>query len=136
MFSDRTSVKNADKKKFDFSTKRHGLTPLKNDHFLALVKTSIFWSYNLCFLSRISNHDFFSHNFCKKHPYEKVRFFYKIHGVTLCKMSIFWPFLKLQFFMLKIILFFPQYQKRCFLIEFLWKTPIRKSSIFRQNAMD
>ena len=49
-------------------------------------------------------------------------------------MSIFWPFLKLYFFFsLTIILFFPQYQKRRFLIEFLWKTPIRQTSIFAHN---
>ena len=52
---------------------------------------------------------------------------------TRSKMSIFWPFLKVLFFPLKIILFFPQYQKRCFLIEFLWKTPIRQTSIFAHN---
>ena len=51
----------------------------------------------------------------------------------LWKMSIFRPFLKLEFFPIKIILFFSQYQKRCFLIEFLWKTPIRKGLIFGQN---
>ena len=51
----------------------------------------------------------------------------------LWKMSIFWPFLKHQVFQLKIILFFQQYHKRFFLIEFLWKTPIRKTSIFLQN---
>ena len=32
-----------------------------------------------------------------------------------------------------IILFFPQYQNPSFLMWFLWKTPIRKSSIFGQN---
>ena len=42
------------------------------------------------------------------------------HGLTPLKMSFLWPFLKLQFFPLKIILFFPKHQKRCFLIEFLF----------------
>ena len=55
------------------------------------------------------------------------------HGLTPLKMSFLWPFLKLQFFPLKIILFFPKHQKRCFLIEFLWKKQIRKNSIFGQN---
>ena len=110
----------------------HGLTPLKNVHFLVLVKTSIFWSYNVCFLSRISKNEFLWHNFFKKHPYEKFRILNKIHGVTPLENVHFLARFK-TFFFLKIILFFLQYQKRSFLIWFLWKTPIRKSSIFWQN---
>ena len=41
MFSDRISVKNANKKMFDFWTKRHVLTPLKNVHYLTLFNTSV-----------------------------------------------------------------------------------------------
>ena len=36
----------------------HGITPLKNVHFLAFVKTSIFWSKNHSFLSTISKTTF------------------------------------------------------------------------------
>ena len=145
MFSDMMFVKNSDKRKFDFRTKSKQ-NPLKNVHFLALVKTSIFCSYNVCFPSRITKNHFFWHNFCKKHPYEKFRFFplksfFFFHkypktifsDIISVKMSTFWPFLKLEFFPLKIILFFPQYQKSCFLLECLWKRQIRKSSIFGQN---
>ena len=49
------------------------------------------------------------------------------------KYPLYGPFLNFNLFLLKIILFFLQYQKRCFLIWFLWKTPIKKSSILRQN---
>ena len=57
----------------------------------------------------------------------------KIHGLTPLENVYFLAFFKTLIFLLKIILFFPQYQKRCFLIEILWKTPIRKTLIFGQN---
>ena len=43
------------------------------------------------------------------------------------------PFQKFNFFLLKSFFFFPQYQKRSFLIWFLWITPKRKSSSFGQT---
>ena len=66
MFSHIISVKNTNKKKFDFLKKIHGLTPLKNVTFLAPVKTSIFCSKNDRFLSQISKNDVFGHNFSEK----------------------------------------------------------------------
>ena len=66
---------------------------------MALVKTSLFCSYNLCFLCKITKNHFFWPNFCTKHPYEKFRFLDKIHGLTpletvhflaLVNTSIFW----------------------------------------------
>ena len=42
MFSNMISVKNADRKKFDFWKKIHESTPLRNFTFSALVKTSFF----------------------------------------------------------------------------------------------
>ena len=62
----------------------------------------------------------------KKPAIIEIRVLDKVMDKPLWKMSFLWPFLKLEFFPLKIILFFPQYQKRCFLIEFLWKKQIRK----------
>ena len=94
----------------------------QNPWTMVLVKTLIFRSYNVCFLSRISKKDFFWH------PYEKFLFLDKIHGLTPLKNSHFFALVKI-----KIILFFSQYQKRCFLIWFLWKRQIRESSIFGQN---
>ena len=41
------------------------------------------------------------------------------HGLTPLENVLILALLKLEFFRLKIILFFPQYQKRCFLIKFL-----------------
>ena len=63
---------------------------------------------------------------------KKFDFWRKRHGLTPIKNLFFLPFLKHQDFQLKIVLFFPQYQKRCFLIEFLWKKQIRKGSILDQ----
>ena len=45
IFSDIISVKNTHTRNFDFWTKRHGLIPLKNVHYLNLFKTSIFSNF-------------------------------------------------------------------------------------------
>ena len=68
--------------KVEFFDKNRGLSPYENVNFLALLKTSIFWSRNHSFVSRMSKHDLFWHNFCKKHSWEKVGFFDKNHGLT------------------------------------------------------
>ena len=62
-------------KKVRFLDKIHGITRLKNVHFLPLVKTSISWSYNDCFLFKKSKNDLFWRNFCEKKRWEKVHFF-------------------------------------------------------------
>ena len=111
----------------------YGLTPLENVQFLALFKSLIFWSKNDCFLSKISENDLFWHNFCKKKRSEKFEFLDKIHGLTPFENVHFLALFKTSIFLLKVILFFPQYQKRSIRILFLWKTLIWKSSIFGQN---
>ena len=108
-------VKNADKKMFDFRTKSMDYPLQKNVHFLALVKTSIFCSYNVCFLSKITKNHFFWHNFCTKHPYEKFRFLDKIHGLTPLEtvnfLALFWNF---NFFHLKSFFSFINIKKKIF----------------------
>ena len=99
-----------------------------------LLKRQFFVLTMFVFYPEYRKTNFFSHNFCKKHPYEKVLFLDKIHGLTPLENVHFLALFKtLFFFSLTIILFFPQYQKRCFLIEFLWETPIRQTSIFAHN---
>ena len=44
--------------KLRFLDEIQGLTPLKSVDFLAIVKTSIFGSYNVCFLSKVLKKDF------------------------------------------------------------------------------
>ena len=48
-------------------------------------------------------------------------------------MFIFQPFLKLEFFPLKIILFFPQYQKRYFLYRISVKNADKKNFDFLEK---
>ena len=99
IFSHTISVKKGREEKFRFLDQIHGLTPLKSVHFFALFKTSIFWSYNVCFLSRILKNDFFSDIISvKKHPYEKFRFLDKIHGRTLLENVYFLPLFKTSIF--------------------------------------
>ena len=63
----------------------------------------------------------------KKPAIIEIMSFGQSHGQTPLENVLFMALFKTWiFFALKIILFFPQYQKRCFLIEFLWKKQIRK----------
>ena len=96
--------------------------------FWPLSKRQFFVLTMFFFLSRITKNHFYWHNFCKKHPYEKFRFFplrinlFFFHkypktifsDIISVKMSTFWPFLKLEFFPLKIILLFHKYRKTMF----------------------
>ena len=115
--------------KVRFLEKIHGLTPLKNVHFLALVKTLVFWFKNDCF-------------FFTKYPVKRSFLTWEssifgqnqftnslknVHVLALAKTSFYSSYNHS---------FLPQYQKRCFLIWFLWKTPIRKSSIFGKKCLD
>ena len=52
------------------------------------------------------------------------------------KISIFWIFLKINFCCLKSILFYPGYQKRCFLAGFAEKPPLRKVAISWPKTME
>ena len=52
------------------------------------------------------------------------------------KISIFWIFLKINFSCLKSILFYPGYQKRCFLAGFAEKPPLRKVAISWPKTME
>ena len=67
IFSDIISVKNSHKRKFDFWTKSMD-KPFKKCPLLGPpFRTSIFWSKNDCFLSKILKNDLFWNNFCEKH---------------------------------------------------------------------
>ena len=100
--------------------KIHGLTPLKKVHFLVLVKTSIFWSKNDCFLSKISKKRFFLTQFLWKTAITQSSIFGQNPWTNpFGKCPFFWPFLKLHIFPLNNTLFFPQYKKRSFLLRFL-----------------
>ena len=122
--------------KVRFLDKIHGLTRFKNLHLLALFKTSIFWSKNDCFLSKISKNDVSWHNFCEKQRSEKVRFLNKIHGLTPFKNIHFWPLLKLQFFGLKIIHFYPKYGKTIFSDIVSVKNSDKRKFHFSTKSMD
>ena len=56
----------------------------------------------------------FCDKFCEKQRQEKIRLLDKIHGLSPLKFSIFWPLFKLQFFGLKIIVFFYKYPETIF----------------------
>ena len=126
-------VKNAEKKKFDFWTKSMDQPLTKMSIFWPLLKVQFFYlKMIVCYLKypKTIFSDIIS---VKNSDKRKLDFWTKSMDLPFWKMSIFWLFLTFQFCPLKIILFFPQYQKPSFLIWFLLKTPIRKSSIFGQN---
>ena len=104
IFSDIISLKNSNKRKFDFCT-IYGLTPFKNVHFLALFKTSIFFYLKSFFSFHNIKNDPFGYYFCEKRWYEKVRFLDKIHGLTHLKNVHFLAFVKTSIFLSKNICF-------------------------------
>ena len=104
------SVKNADKKKFHFSTK----SIQKMSIFLSFLKLRFSSTSNHSFLSTISKTIFSYMVYVKKTKKKRVRFLDIIHGLTPFKKSIFWPLLKLQFFGLKMIVFYLKNPKKIY----------------------
>ena len=104
IFSDMISVKIADKKKFDFFYKIHGLTPLKNVHFLALVKTSILGSRNDFYLKYQKT--IFSDIISLKNSHNRNLDFWTKSMDPFKKCPFFCPLFKPQFFGLKMIVFY------------------------------
>ena len=104
IFSDIISLKNSNKRKFDFCT-IYGLTPFKNAHFLPLFKTSIFFYLKSFFSFHNIKNDPLGYYFCEKRWYEKVRFLDKIHGLTHLKNVHFLAFVKTSIFLSKKICF-------------------------------
>ena len=129
IFSDIFSVKNSDKRNFDFLDTILELTPFENVHFLAHFKTSNFSSKNYSFVCTISK--------TFKTPIRKSSIFRKIHGLTpFKKCQFFWSFLKLEFFGLKIIVFYPKYQKTIFSDTISVKNSHKKNFDFWTKSMD
>ena len=119
------------KKKVEFLTKNHGLTPLQMSifstfldlHFSGLKRFFFYPEYQKLFLSGFSGLKrivfypeyqklFVSGFLCSKKSYKKkVDFLTKTMDWPLCKKAIFLTLLELHFSGLKNILYFPEYQK-------------------------
>ena len=102
---------------------------------LALFRTSIFWSKNHSFLSKISKKDLYKLVFFQKNKWEKVWCLDKNDGLSSLQNVEVLHFLKLHFFWSKKSFFFyPQHQKTIFsdLIS-PKKKQLRKISIFGQK---
>ena len=96
-----------------------------------------FWSKNHSFLSIISKNDLFCHNLCKKTQMRKKnRFLDKKHRLTLLENVDFLSLLKLQYSGLKIILFYPEYQKTIFSDLISPKNTNKKKFDFWTKTMD
>ena len=130
------SVKNADMKKFDFLDKMHALTPLKNGHFLAFVKTSIFWSKNHSFLSTISKTIFSDMISVKNADIKKFDFLDKMHGLTSLKNVHFLAFLTTSIFWSKNYSFLSTISKTIFSDMILLKNADMKKFDFWTKCMD
>ena len=104
--------------------------PLQNVNFFDFARTSRFGSKKHFSLSKIKKYFFLAFLAKKKHIRKKGRFFGKNHGLTLCKMSIFFTLLEFHFSGLKSILYYLEL-KKCFFLAFLAKKKhIRKKGRF------
>ena len=95
---------NPNKKKLDFWT-------ITEDLFFRPFKTLVFWSKIYSFLSRIPRNDLFEHNFFKTLMRKSFNFGQKPWTNLLGKGRFFGAPLKCSLSGLKIIRFYPKYQK-------------------------
>ena len=102
--------------------------------FLNFFKTSLFWSKQHSYLSRISKNNVFWLNLPKKYEWENIRFFHKNHGLTLSQISFFLTFLKHRFSGVNSILFYPEHKKTTlFLLNLSKKWPWENIQIFEKK---
>ena len=111
--------------------------PLRKMSFLALFRTSIFWSKNHSFLSKISNNLYWLLPvFSQKYKLEKIWCLDKNHGLSPLENLAVLHFLKLYIAGLKIVLFYPEYQKTIFSDSISPKNTNRKNFDFWPKKMD
>ena len=127
------------KKKWEnvcFFIKNHGLSPLENGDFFGFFETSISGQKIILFYP-VSKNDLFCHNLFKKTQMRKRnRFLDKKHRLTLLENVDFLSLLKLQYSGLKIILFYPEYQKTIFSDLISPKNTNKKKFDFWTKTMD
>ena len=134
--SDIFSVKNSNKRNFDFLDTIIELTPFENVHFLAHFKTSNFPIKIILFFAQYPKRSLLIW-YLWKTPIRKSSIFRQIHGLTpFKKCQFFWSFLKLEFFGLKIIVFYPKYQKTIFSDTISVKNSHKKNFDFWTKSMD
>ena len=80
-FSDLISLKNTNKKNFDFWTKTMDYPLRKMAIFFRPFKTLVFWCKIYSFLSRIPRNDLFEHNFFKNTNEKKFEFWAKTNDL-------------------------------------------------------
>ena len=113
------------------------LQNIKKQYFwLDFSDTIPFWSKNHSFLSKISKTISSDLIIPKKPNEKKFDFWTKTMDYPLTIMSIFWHFLKRYFSGLEIFLFYPKYEKKCFLTWSFQKNPNEKKSDFWTKTMD
>ena len=101
--------------------------------FLALFTTSIVWSKNHSFLSKMKKKSLMT-CFLPKNIWEKVWFLNKNHGLSPLENVDVLHFLKLQFSRLKTILFHPEILKNnIFWLDYSKKTQIKKFRFLDKN---
>ena len=86
--------------------------PIRKMSFLALLKTLISQSKNHSFLSKISKKHFFWLDYSKKTKWKEITFLEKNYGLSLYENMYFLARFKTWIFWSKIILFYPEYQKK------------------------
>ena len=111
--SDIVSVINSDKRKFNFWTKSMD-NPLWKCQFIGPFQNFSFFLLKSSFFSTISQTIFFDIMSVKNADKKKFHFSQNPWTNPFIKCPFFRPFLKLQFFGLKMVVFYPEYQKTIF----------------------
>ena len=133
IFSGIISVKNTDNKSSIFG-KIKGLAPFENVNFWLNFKLQFSALKIILFYTKYPKTTFFDIISVSNTDKNKFHFRTKSMDKPFWKMSILWPYLNLQFFGLKVLVFYPKYRKTIFSnfrkkhiqcqVRFFWQNPL------------